>query len=52
MQHTRDAQKGHTVNTSGKTLLQEHFSFYPHISANHAVQGKILSFFLLLLLSQ
>lgn len=43
-------KKGHTVDTSGKTLLQEHLSFYPHISANHAVQGKILSFFLLLLL--
>lgn len=50
MQHTRDAQKGHTVTTWGKTLLQEHFSLYPHISTNHTVQGKILRFFLLLLL--
>lgn len=42
------------ANTSGKTLLQRHPSFYDHISANHAVQGKVLisvSFLILLLFS-
>lgn len=54
MQHTTDAQKGHTVRTSGKTLLQGHLSFYPHISANYTDQGKVLisvSFLILLLFS-
>lgn len=52
MHYTIDAQKGNMANTSGKTLLQGHPSFYDHISANHAVQGKVLIsvYFLILLL--